>query len=127
MCLFENTRFPMPDNDHVFIKPGITRHSNVMDRFNPKVYDGYSKVYDDWRITCKFSQSCVSKEVAERLERYWLQDQLPAAKYKVWVEDYLGLTNKNYYYNNTGITELRLVTKREATEIYKQLYNRHKL
>lgn len=112
----------MPDQEHVFLKFGITHHMDVMKRFDSSIDDGYSKNYDDWNITCKFSKAFRSKEEAERVEQWWLNKKLPAKTHKVWVEDYLSISNSNLYRNNTGITEMRLVTVDEAKRIYWTLY-----
>jgi len=124
ICEFKNKRFPMKDGD-VFVKFGITHHWDVMDRFNPAVDDGYDKNYHDWEITCKFSWALPSKADAERMERYWLEEKFPkSGKNKVWVENYFGLQDNNYYYDNTGVTELRLVTEKQAKWIY---YTAHQM
>ena len=92
-----NKVYPMPDSDKVFIKIGITHHMDAMKRFDPTVDDGYEKNYEDWEFDCKFSRKFPSKQEAEKYERYLLDDLFPAKRYKVWVEDYLGLEDRNYY------------------------------
>ena len=67
-CEFVNNKYPMPDDDKVFVKFGVTHHWDVMDRFNPLVEDGYAKNYDDWDITVKFSVPMPNREAAEALE-----------------------------------------------------------
>ena len=84
----------MPDSDKVFVKFGITHHWDVMDRFNPKVDDGYTKNYSDWKIVCKFSKPCSTKEQAEALEKKWLTEVFPnPGPTKVWVENYLKISD----------------------------------
>jgi len=121
-----NTVFPMPDDNHVFVKVGITHHQNILDRFNPKVNDGYEKNYQDWKISPDFSVRFNDIEKAKKYEHYLLYDLLPPNKYKVWVEDYLGIPDKNYYKNNTGITEMRLLTKQHAKSLIWNLYESRK-
>ena len=121
-----NKVFPMPDNDHVFVKVGITHHKDIMNRFNPAVDDGYAKNYNDWNIQPKFSQPFYNVVDAMEFEQYLLNDIIPASKYKVWVEDYLNIPDRNYYKNNTGITELRLLTKTQAGWFYRGLFENYK-
>lgn len=120
---FVNKKYPMPDDNKVFVKFGVTRHMDVMDRFNPNVDDGYAKNYNDWHITCKFSIICKTKEDAEKVEQHWLTQVFPnPGPTKVWVEQYLGAQSNNEYYDNTGITELRLLTKKQAKWVYYTLH-----
>ena len=105
VCEFTNIKYPMPDSDKVFVKFGITHHWDVMDRFNPKVDDGYTKNYSDWKIVCKFSKPCSTKEQ---------------------VENYLKISDNNLYYDNTGITELRLLTAKQAKWVYYTLHSTKK-
>ena len=117
----------MPDSDKVFVKFGITHHWDVMDRFNPKVDDGYTKNYSDWKIVCKFSKPCSTKEQAEALEKKWLTEVFPnPGPTKVWVENYLKISDNNLYYDNTGITELRLLTAKQAKWVYYTLHSTKK-
>lgn len=127
VCEFINNKHPMPDDDKVFVKFGITHHLDVMDRFNPNVKDGYSKNYADWDITCKFSQAFKTKEEAEAVEQEWLTKVFPnPGPNKVWVENYLKLEDNNYYYDNSGITELRLLTRKQAKWVYFTLHQKKK-
>lgn len=113
----------MPDSTKVFVKFGITHHMDVMDRFNPDVNDGYTKNYHDWDIVCKFSQVFRTKAEAEQMERHWLTNVFPnPGPTKVWVEKYLGAEHNNQYYDNTGITELRLLTQKQAKWVYYTLH-----
>lgn len=124
VCEFTNNKYPMPDTDKVFVKFGITHHWDVMDRFNPNVDDGYAKNYKEWDIVCKFSVPCSDKATAEQLEQHWLRQVFPnPGPTKVWVERYLGVDNNNHYYDNTGITELRLLTKKQAKWVYFTLHD----
>lgn len=122
-CEFTNNKYPMPDEDKVLVKFGHTHHWDVMDRFNPLVEDGYVKNYVDWDIECKFSWSFQTKKEAEQMEQYWLTEKFPnPGPNKIWVEKYFGLSDNNYYYDNTGITELRLLTRKQANWVIANLY-----
>ena len=121
-----NKLYPMPDEDHVFVKIGITHHYDIMDRFNPKVNDGYEKNYDDWIISPKFSMPFNNVVSAMEFEQHILNKVIPAKEYKVWVENYLNIPDRNYYKNNTGITEMRLLTKKHAGSLFQQLHNTRK-
>lgn len=126
-CEFVNKKYPMPDPDKVFVKFGITHHWDVMDRFNSMVDDGYAKNYKDWVIVCKFSLVCDTKEQAEKFEQKWLKEVFPnPGPTKVWVEQYLKVEDNNYYYDNTGITELRLLTQKQAKWVYRTLHEQKK-
>lgn len=111
----ENTKFVMPSN-RIFIKFGITRHGDVADRFNATIQDGYEKSdYSDWKITIKFSMWHPTREDAEHWEKYWLNQVFPYhGPNKVWVEKILGCPTNDYYSKDTGLTELRLVTLKQA-------------
>jgi hypothetical protein len=119
VCEFTNNRYPLPDPNKVFVKFGITHHMDVMDRFNSNVDDGYAKNYKDWDIVCKFSMAFKTKAEAEALEAHWLTNVFPnPGPTKVWVERYLRVEDQNQYYDNTGITELRLLTVKQAKWVY---------
>ena len=127
VCEFTNKKYPNPDPNKVFVKFGITHHWDVMDRFNPAIDDGYPKNYNDWNIVCKFSLVCETKEQAEAIERKWLSEVFPnPGPTKVWVEKYYGLEDNNFYYNNTGITELRLLTIKQSKWVYFTLHHMKK-
>lgn len=127
VCEFINNKYPMPDEEKVFVKFGITHHMDVMKRFDPNVNDGYPKNYNDWNITCKFSVVCKTKEEAERLEKKWLEQVFPnPGPTKVWVENYLKVEDNNQYYDNTGITELRLLSRKQAKWVYYTLHQMKK-
>lgn len=122
-CEFVNKKYDMPDPNKVFVKFGLTHHMDVMDRFNPMVDDGYPKVYNDWDITCKFSLPCKTKAEAELLEQKWLKEVFPnPGPTKVWVERYLNVEGNDYYKDNTGITELRLLTVKQSKWVYYTLH-----
>lgn len=122
-CEFVNKKYPLPDPNKVFVKFGTTHHWDVMDRFNSMVDDGYPKVYEDWIITCKFSVVCKDKVAAEAIERHWLEQVFPnPGPTKVWVERYLSVEDNNKYSDNTGITELRLLTLKQAKWVYWTLH-----
>lgn len=124
ICEFINNKYEVPPG-FVLVKFGITHHMDVMDRFNPEVDDGYSKNYSDWTIKIKYSEVHQTKKSAEKQEKFWLLEIFPYnSKYKVWVEDLFQLDNKNFYYDNTGITELRLLPINTAKQIYQRLNRR---
>lgn len=127
ICEFRNNKFKMPDN-RTFLKFGITRHSNVEDRFNPEVEDGYTKSdYADWDITVKFSMWHPTMEDAKHWERHWLNQKFPYdGPNKVWVEKVLGCPTNNYYDKDTGITELRLVTNKQVGWVMYKAYEQKK-
>lgn len=113
----KNKKYLGPGDGKKLIKFGITHHMDIMKRFNPEVNDGYEKNYDDWIILPKYSQVFYSKEDAETVEKWLLNKIFPAHTHKVWVEDYLQCEDRNQYYYNTGITELRLLTNKEIRDI----------
>jgi hypothetical protein len=96
----------------------------VLDRFDPSVDDGYPKNYDDWKITPKFSWYFKDNDRAIEEEQMWLDIQYPRSKYKVWVENVLEIEDNTKYSNNTGITELRYMSREEANRAMQKLYER---
>jgi len=108
-----NKKYKKPNDGKIITKSGITHHMDVLKRFDPSVNDGYTKKYDDWIITVKYSQVFKSREEAEQVEKYLQQERFPPATHKVWLEDYLQCESRNEYYDNTGITEIRLLTPQE--------------
>ena len=121
MVGMKNKRYAKPNDGRIMVKSGITHHMDVMNRFNPLIDDGYSKNYEDWKIWPIYSQVYNTKEEAEEVERYLLHDRFPPQTHKVWVEQYLGCNSNNEYYNNTGITEIRLLTRDEIDSIIREL------
>ena len=109
----ENKKYKKPDDGLILAKPGLTHHMDVMKRFDPSVDDGYVKKYDDWIITPKYSQVFKSYDEAKCAENYLLHERFPPSTHKVWMEDYLNCESRNEYYDNTGITEIRLLTRQE--------------
>jgi len=127
VCEFTNNRYPNPNPNNVFVKFGITHHMDVMDRFNPMVDDGYAKNYKDWDIVCKFSIVCKTKAEAESLEKHWLTNVFPnPGPTKVWVERYLNTEDNTQYSDNTGVTELRLLTQKQSKWVYYTLHQMKK-
>ena len=116
-----NKKLSGPNDGKKLIKFGVTHHMDIMKRFNPSVDDGYVKNYDDWIILPKYSQVFYSKEAAVVMERRLLHNIFPPSSHKVWVEDYLQCEDRNQYYSNTGITELRLLTPKEIRDIIAHL------
>lgn len=122
-CEFINKKYPMPDPTKVFVKFGITHHKDALDRFNPNVDDGYAKIYNDWDIVCKFSAAFKTKQEAEAVESHWLNTVFPnPGPTKVWVEQYLQTEDNFLYSDNTGITELRLLSQKQARWVYYTLH-----
>ena len=129
ICQFNNRIYDLINwPNHVLVKFGKTRHMDVMDRFNPDIDDGYPKIYTDWKIIPKFSLVCEDEAAASRIEDYYLNIKYPYnnKRYKVWVEKELGLTDMNYYRDNSGVSELRMLHRNEATELYQKLNARKK-
>lgn len=116
-----NRKYGSPSDGKKLVKFGITHHMDIMKRFDPAVNDGYKKNYDDWIILPKYSQVYHTREEAESVEKYILNNVFPANTHKVWVEDYLQCESRNEYYSNTGITEIRLLTHKEIRDIIKTL------
>jgi len=126
-CEFTNKKYSNPDPNKVFVKFGITHHMDVLDRFNSMVDDGYAKNYKDWDIVCKFSIVCNSKGEAEDMEKHWLSSVFPnPGPTKVWVEQYLSTEDNKEYSDSTGITELRLLTQKQAKWVYYTLHQMKK-
>ena len=128
LVLFKNKKHKTPDGK-VLVKFGITHHMKVEHRFDPSINDGYTKNYEDWDIKILFSIACKTKQDAEYLENYFLKKKFPYnSDYKVWVEDLFGMEDRNYYYDNTGVTELRLLSEKEKNGIVSRLFDlKHKL
>ena len=58
------------------------------------------------------------------LEAYWLNNRFPYDGHtKVWVEQYLGVDDRNKYKDNTGITEMRLLTRKQFNWVLRQCYD----
>jgi hypothetical protein len=108
-----NKKYKKPDDGKILVKFGITHHMDIMKRFDPSVDDGYVKKYDDWIITPKYSQVFESLNEAKLAEEYLLTKMFPPTSHKVWMEDYLKCESRDEYYDNTGITEFRLLTSQE--------------
>tara|TARA_R110000868_G_scaffold9000_10_gene45654 strand:+ start:11118 stop:11579 length:462 start_codon:yes stop_codon:yes gene_type:complete len=117
----KNTKYIKPHDAREMYKIGITHHMDVKKRFDPKVDDGYPKIYDDWVITPCYSQVYKTKQEAEAVEAHILHQRFPPSTHKVWIEQYLGCADQNEYYTNTGITEIRLLTKSELKCIIDEL------
>jgi len=112
----------------VFLKWGQTHHKDVMKRFDPTVDDGYpkSEKYYDFEYKCLWSCLLDNKAEATEWEQSWIgpNGMLPESRpEKVWVEKVLGCPDHNYYYDATGITEMRLVTEKQRGFFLKKLYN----
>lgn len=109
----KNKKYTKPNDGRVLVKFGITHHMDVMKRFDPSVNDGYAKNYEDWDIRVMYSQVFYSKEEALAVEDHMKDDVFPATTHKVWLEDYLQCESRDEYYNNSGVTEFRLLTQTE--------------
>lgn len=119
---FTNMRYSKPDDGKTFIKFGITHHMDTQKRFDPSVDDGYKKEYDDWNIRTLFSRKYDTRSEAEHFEQGMLHTAYPADTHKVWVESYLHNCD-NRKYDNSGITEIRLLNRRERKGMLQFLYN----
>ena len=123
ICEFVNTKHKMRSYDDCFLKFGITHHMDVLKRFDPKVDDGYIKNYQDWKIFPKYSKVLYSYNEAKKLEDYYNKVLYPnPGPNKVWVENYFNLEDNNYYDNCSGITELRLFTRKQANYVVMNAY-----
>lgn len=123
IALFKNKEYQKPDDKKMMIKFGITHHSNALKRFDESVDDGYVKNYKDWDIKILYSQNFVGDNAwtrGEELEKYCLFEKFPPETHKVWVEDYLKIDDKRKY-DNSGITEFRLLTYDELNGFIKEL------
>jgi len=121
-----NNKHPIPENKQ-FLKFGITHHMDAAKRFDPTQDDGYDKKYEDWDFRIMFSLVCKTREQAELIESYWLGEVFPAdGPTKVWVESYLGLEDDQYYSDMSGITELRLLSQKQAGWAIRKAYELYK-
>ena len=112
-------KYKMQDYNDVLVKFGITKNMNVLERFNPY----YDERYKDFHYKVKFSRAHSNKNKAEAEERYWLEQRYPnPGPNKVWVESYLNVEHKQKY-NDTGITEIRLLKRYQLASILKELYD----
>ena len=104
---------------NVLFKFGITKHMKVEKRFDPK----FNEVYNDFIFKVKFSRRFNNKQLAEQEESYWLNERFPnPGPNKVWLEKYLQCENKQRY-NDSGITEVRLIDKETAKQVVKQCWD----
>ena len=111
-------RHKMQNKDDVLLKFGITKNMDVKQRFNSY----YEERYNDFDIKIKFSYAFETQAEAEDFERYWLEERYPnPGPNKVWVENYLGCENNRY--DDTGITEIRLLKRSEVASVLSELYN----
>jgi len=111
--------YKMRDYNDVLIKFGMTKHMDVEKRFNPY----FDERYKDFHFKVKFSRAHSNKAKAEAEERHWLEERFPnPGPNKVWVEDYLQCEHKQKY-NDTGVTEIRLLKRYQVVEIVKELFN----
>mgnify|MGYP003155031155 FL=1 len=116
---FIPTKYEMRDPNDVLVKFGITKNMDVLERFNPY----YDKRYNDFIIKVKFSKAVPNMKMAEDMERHWLEERFPnPGPNKVWIEDYLHC-EKNNEYDDTGITEIRLLKRYQLAKILTELYN----
>ena len=123
--LIESYRYCKWGDEKFLCKFGITHNNDAAKRFDPSVNDSYQKSekYLDWDISIDFSRSFDTKEEAEAYERYWLEEEYPKTGYtKVWVEKALGCPTMDYYTEATGVSELRLLTKRQRRRTLKIMY-----
>tara|TARA_R100000315_G_scaffold8560_1_gene2776 strand:+ start:498 stop:947 length:450 start_codon:yes stop_codon:yes gene_type:complete len=113
-------KYKMRDYNHVLVKFGITSNMDVLQRFNPY----FDERYKDFEYKVKFSKRFSNKAKAERIEQFWLGDRgFPnPGPNKVWLERYLKCKN-NHEYDNTGITEIRLLSRPQLSGVLTVLYN----
>jgi hypothetical protein len=112
-------KYKMREYNDVLIKFGITKNMDVLQRFNTY----FDERYKDFYFKVKFSRPHSNKAKAEAEEKYWLEERFPnPGPNKVWVEDYLQCEDKQKY-NDTGITEIRLLKRYQVAEIVKELFN----
>ena len=117
-----NKKYQKPNDGLILVKFGTTHHiDDIMKRFDPAVDDGYVKKYDDWIITPGYDQEYQNYDKAHKVEQYILHKIFPPKTHKRWMEDYLKCESRNEYYDNTGITEFRLLTKQELYIIISKL------
>ena len=112
-------RYKMRDYNDVLVKFGITSNMDVLQRFNPY----FDERYKDFKYKVKFSKYFSNKEKAEQVEQYWLSEVFPnPGPNKVWVEDYIQCEHKEKY-NDTGITQIRLLKRYQLSSVLKTLYD----
>jgi hypothetical protein len=122
----KNKLFKNPD-PKVFCKFGVTHKPDVLDRFNPDIFDGYTKSekYLDWDIKVEFSMWFETEDEARAYEKYWLEEKFSkTSREKVWVEKVLECPTMDYYTEATGISELRLLTEKQRKWVLWQLYSK---
>jgi hypothetical protein len=120
---FKNKVYEKPKDGKLIIKFGITHHTDALKRFDENVDDGYTKNYEDWEVKIIYSQNFLKVDAWEcglELEKYVLFERFPPETHKVWIEDYLNIEDKHRY-DNTGITEYRLLAYSELQDIINEL------
>ena len=121
-----NERLIEINTDTAFTQEFIDNYLNLTDFINVLSSNNIAEVviiYKDFHYKVKFSKVFSNKSKAEAIESYWLQERFPnPGPNKVWIEDYLQCEHKQKY-NDTGITEIRLLKKYQLAEVLKELYN----
>lgn len=126
--LLEEYKYHKNGQELCLVKFGHTHHMDVLKRFDPSVHDNYrkSEKYLDFNFRPVWSCKVNNMQEAKDWEDSWIGDSGMFNKNrqeKVWIEKVLGCPDTNYYREATGITELRLVTKKQRAMILKKLYN----
>ena len=107
------------------IKFGCTWHGDTAKRYDDKVDDGYDKFPYHKHFSGfnkpKASKWFGSRDNAEALEQDYLFNRYPPKTHKVWLEDYL-IDCPKHEYDNTGVTEIRLLTQQEYREMLSDFY-----
>ena len=122
----EPTKYDKPDDGKVMIKFGCTWHGDAAKRYDDEVDDGYDK-FPYYKHFNGFNKPKASKwfanrDDAEELEQDYLHNRYPPKTHKVWLEDYL-IECPKHEYDNTGVTEIRLLTQQEYIEMLDDFYN----
>lgn len=118
-------KYDKPDDGKVMIKFGCTWHGDTAKRYDDKVDDGYDKFPYHKHFSGfnkpKASKWFGSRDNAEALEQDYLFNRYPPKTHKVWLEDYL-IDCPKHEYDNTGVTEIRLLTQQEYREMLSDFY-----
>ena len=122
----EPIKFLAPADGKVMIKFGCTHHGDAAKRYDQSVDDGYDKFpyYEHFRgfEKPKASKYFASRDKAEEMERQYLHEKFPPNTHKVWLEYYL-IDCPKHEYDNTGVTEIRLLTGAEYGAMIQDFYD----
>ena len=119
-------KYDRPDDGKAMIKFGCTWHGDAAKRYDQTVDDGYVKFpyYEHFRgfDKPKASKYFANRDGAEALEQEYLHERFPPKTHKVWLEDYL-IDCPKHEYDNTGVTEIRLLTRSEYAVMIQDFYD----